>query len=622
MNKQKIIIADTAFLPNSVLNDWNFINIFPMEKNDTSFRDSLDNLLERSRNQSEFFDGAMERILPVFEAKFPELGIQNKYFLRATLVTITSIYLDRTIRVIKKLERLNDLEKKTCKYLNVEKQYGYSWLGKIQGQTWRLNQEVINEIMHALGYKGVTILEPSQYPEFPNERTQKNYLFSPPQIGWLGRYHKILNKIYSKFENLTCFFASYQNMGFGSDRYYMVKRGLIGPFGFFHKPLNNNLISGEFDQKQRDKLYLQTECFLVEEFGKLLKKQLPMLSESLIKSLSSSYAILFYRWYPTSYLESLVINYQKIESQLSSRKIKAIIGHDTTSDLGYFAGAFAKNKGVKVIGVQHGGHYGYIEDMSIVAQFEYYFYDQMVTWGWQSIDDHLPKCKIVALPSPKLSEAPLRSKYLIDFDLKNDVLFFSNLFHRFPHISTCGQARVDFLDEITDSQEEMVAMLVNNKISIKHKPYSFNFVDLYPQHYQRLQDAGSEYYELLNTSHKGLTVDLIQTCKIVLWDQLGTGTIECFTSEVPTIVYWPRVYSRPSFQALEHVKRLEDVGVIHQNSKSLAIEINKFKQDPQLWMNDKNRVDAIKFFCQTFGLVDKNWKKSWQKCLNNGFSPR
>ena len=80
----------------------------------------------------------------------------------------------------------------------------------------------------------------------------------------------------------------------------------------------------------------------------------------------------------------------------------------------------------------------------------------MFTWGWNKFEKNLSKTLSVPLPSPRLSEfAKFYSQRKIS-KRTNKILMMTNLIHRFPHISTCGQARIDFIDE----------QIVNTKDSI------------------------------------------------------------------------------------------------------------------------------------------------------------
>ncbi len=108
---------------------------------------------------------------------------------------------------------------------------------------------------------------------------------------------------------------------------------------------------------------------------------------------------------------------------------------------------------------------------------------------------------------------------------------------------------------------------------------------------------------------------LIKTCRILLWDQIGSGTLEAFTSGVPTIVYWKRMYSREAPWAKELVENLERHGIVHSDADTLAQEIKTYLADPKAWMNNQGRKQAIQAFCHKFAWTSDDWPKLWKDYL-------
>ena len=62
----------------------------------------------------------------------------------------------------------------------------------------------------------------------------------------------------------------------------------------------------------------------------------------------------------------------------------------------------AEKQNLKVIGVQHGGHYGYLDNLTDHSEFEYYVCDYYFTWGWNKFDKNLSLCKPIEMPSVDL----------------------------------------------------------------------------------------------------------------------------------------------------------------------------------------------------------------------------
>ena len=155
----------------------------------------------------------------------PAPGNGVEYLVRPVLVTVTSLFVDRCIRV---LHRIQQQESKEITVVEVEPIIEFQWLSKIT-QTWHLNQEIIQRIMIALGYQKRVVLDKEIYPEYPNEHSQKNLIFFPQRPGLSGVYSKLLHKSFGLLEKIPNRMAKYQSLGFTMDRYYLAKRGLLGP---------------------------------------------------------------------------------------------------------------------------------------------------------------------------------------------------------------------------------------------------------------------------------------------------------------------------------------------------------------------------------------------------------
>ncbi len=614
-NEKVLFVADTAFIGSTTTEKYKLLTVFPRKYGDGAYRASLDNLAYRSKLQSSYYNELLPELNSIFKAYMPAAGNDLGHLIRPALVTVTSMFVDVCIRVLHRIKQQGE----NIAVVEVEPTFDFQWLSNIT-QTWRLNQEIIQRIMVALGYEKKSLFNKESYPEYPNEHSQQNLIFWPQRPGLSGVFSKLLSRSFGLLERIPNNRAKFQNLGFTIDRYYLAKHGLLGPFSPFQRLLKVELALCAKNLELRKNLFREIEEIVRLKFEVFFSQIEKHLQKNELRQLSLAYVRIFIDWFPIGFLEGLSLNLEKVRKNSHIDHIVGIIGHSFTSDLGYLASTVARLAGQNVIGVQHGGHYGYIDDFSCVGESEYALYEKFVTWGWTHIDDHFPQCKTIPLPSPKLSAQPLKSNYLKKIKSPHanihDILFLSNLFHRFPHVSTCGNARVDFIDEITSSQEQLISTIKDAGLTISHKPYSMKFLDLYPEHYRRLERAGGSRYHLLKSTHKGLSVKLIKTCRILLYDQIGSGALEAFTSEVPTIVYWKRIYSREVPWARELIAALEQCGIVHSDADSLAQEIKAYLADPETWMNNDDRKQAIKSFCQKFALTDPRWYDKWKEFLS------
>ncbi|PJZ61855.1 hypothetical protein CH376_11345 [Leptospira adleri] len=229
----------------------------------------------------------------------------------------------------------------------------------------------------------------------------------------------------------------------------------------------------------------------------------------------------------------------------------------------------------------------------------------------------LEHIKTIPLPSPWLSE---RKKYWKDVKAgrtgEYDVLWMPQMMKRFTGAPQGGSSiRKDVIHEFSKYMIDFIQKTTENKIKVYAKPYNPLTVALLNHTYSRLKEIGGEYYTCSETFDKGLTKNLIERCKIVLWDQPGTGFLECLSSEIPTMILWDRLYCEEESWTEDSFKKLEEVGVIHRTSESLVNEIVEFKRNTSAWSENSRRKKACSEFSAQFALTSKRWAKEWKKFL-------
>ena len=562
----------------------------------------------------------LPEIAAVFSEIGPLTGKEMELVVRSELVKVTSLFLDRYLRVTHRLRQL-DGDVAVVDVAAIGDVHWSSQTGNMSNTSWQFNQEIIRRLAVSLGHIAVPIFSVDAYPEYPPQQHVPNMQFLSPRNKWAGLIQRLEGRIHSMLGRLPNPKAQILSTGLAYEEHYVNCSGLYGPLGTLRRSgpapcLQSGARNPQLRENLRERLHLAARAQMLA----LLERIDPSLDQAIGDSLHDAWLDMLVDWYPTSLLEGLRDNLARVQASLDLERVSAIIGGELTSDVGILQCLAARLAGKEVIGVQHtAGHYGYIEDLSVVAHPEFFLYDTLVTFGWYRIDEHLPQCMKKSLPCPKLSEKPLASEYLPNEcgwpEKRRDILFLSNNFHRFPHVSTCGSARVDFIDDIADSQQEMVRAITKAGLTIDHKPYSERYLDLYPGHYRQLKEVGGLNYRTIAVTQKGLTVELIKTCRIVLWDQIGSGAMECLTAGVPTMIFWQRIYSREVAWAKALIDELESCGIVHTQPDKLAAEIKNYLADPKSWMTDRRRVRAVEAFCRQFAWTEPDWREYWTEYL-------
>ena len=619
-----IIVVDTHFFKNDEIENNKFLSLFPFEENDGALRFNLDDLKRISILESEIVSKNIDSLFEIFLKNKIYPNKNYKLILRMYFVAALNVFIDRALRVLHLNRKFNLLDMKVMEVDRVNNfPSGVSddtigFMLTESGHSWQFNQEILCRILESLNVKKIKkkeILKRKSFPEYDYSYSYKNILFYPEKNIF---FDKVKNKILTKLPKLR---RSIPVFDMAYEQYYLKKIGIFGPFGLLDELLPKELIISEKNSNVRGKLLPDISGLLIKVVSSLLVSIDHLATKEDIEKIASTFPTIFLDYFPSSCFEAAENNVDLYLKKISSYKSKYIFGHGISGQNGIFAAVAAKMNDKKIVGYQHGGQYGYIEDLFQFAQTEYQNSDMFATWGWHDneIDSHLPKFESFNLPAPLFSSQPakLKQNYFKqdNFNSKPDIIFITNKTNRFPFSCSGGTNRIDFIDEFKSGIKKIVRKSVETNNSIIAKVYSKNRYELLKNFWDEVAEIGGENYTIYDSWDKGLSLKVINTAKIIVWDQIGTGTLQCLTSNIPSMVYWERFHSRETSFARPLIEQLEQVGIVHNNLDSLFKEIEIYKKDPILWINNVNRKKAIYDFCQKYAYTDKNWKKIWYKTL-------
>ena len=388
-------------------------------------------------------------------------------------------------------------------------------------------------------------------------------------------------------------------------------------YGFYAKYLNSLNFSLpdtdiKIDDNLRKKLFTDNlisttelnEFFDSLGFGSTEKKRSVILFKEFIQL-----------HYPTSLLEAIPQNIKPALDVINSFESSVLVSSGSRSTSSTYIFAAAKEKGSFIVDIQHGGYYGYIDNWTMVSELEYPGVDQFVSWGWtRSPQRDIGSSFIIAdLPSPWLSERKKYWKRLkLGVDKEYDFLFMSTRIKRFPDAPQGGILARDLLEKTANDLKDLVDKITSNQYRILHKPCDVTTVKLLSKTMDEVVQIGGDKYDVITKLDKGLTYELLNKCNVVLWDQPGTGFLECLSAGIPTMLSWKRTstieeeWTKPIFQ------ELENCGIIHRDADSIVKEMKRFKESPKLWMNNPERTELVNRFCRQFAWTSKDWPKYWR----------
>jgi len=466
--------------------------------------------------------------------------------------------------------------------------------------SFEFNQSVLMDLSFAFNIP----LSKKIYPSKEFDLKQKNTIFTD-----FNFFYRLKNKTYSIISKMfpgnripTLSMANMQNMLQGE--------------GFYLKYLTditnlNQIKSNPFNPLIRKKIFNGLDGVMQKDVKQLFSTIGSTHDYRFLDRLPS----LLEKYFPLSLIEGS-LNYKIYFDRFASNRSKFLLSSSFGTENDIYAIAAAKYSGMKLVNVQHGGYYGYIENIS-PNEVEFPLSDIFLSWGWNGCDI-LNEKKIVALPNPWLS---VRKKYWKKEDVKVqkefDILFMSSKITRFPPaIMTDTALTSDLAPKVFQLSKKYIESMFDNGARILHKPFNAAVMNIYPDLFDFQFNNTNGLYKTTVKMGKGLSKVLVKKAIIVVWDNPGTGFLECISCGIPTIVLWSE-NSDNTMESSSLFNELEKVGVIHREEGSAIMETLQALKDIQYWMNDPKRKVAISKFNNKFALTSDNWSKSWKDFLNN-----
>jgi hypothetical protein len=326
--------------------------------------------------------------------------------------------------------------------------------------------------------------------------------------------------------------------------------------------------------------------------------------------------------FPTHLLEGIPVHLPKVAAALRPFKGRGLIIADVaTVEVAYFLAA-AREEGVEPIGCQQGGHYGYEDDFVSGVEMEYPFFDRFITWGWTRFPDATAKAGLVPVPLPSPWLAVRRRQWnrqlgslsqRVGGSKPFDLLLMPNKIYPYPPApSGAAVSRIDHIQPFAALLRSLISGAAKRSLRVFCKSYDAVTIQLLGGTFADLEQLYPEAFHRPREVHKGLTRELLAKCHLVLWDQPGTGFLECATSGIPTIVLWPRLYNQEVPWAQEVFRELETTNVVCRDVDRLLDEVVRFKDAPLEWMQEPRRKMAIERFLAEYGRSESNWPAMWR----------
>ena len=579
------------------------ISLYPNELSN-GYPITQDEKFKLSEQYSRLFFVYVERLALILSKEYDIKLVPAKVLARRVLPGLIQCFLDRFHRVNKAVKHKDN----QLTIPRVNKDYQFEIMEEFEilvGTDPEFNQWLIGRVGQVWD---VPESKPIKYKHIKLEQFGfKNNLFTLySRFNLIRLTRKVFARVSRFFPREKIPSLSFQNasLAFSYFGFYSHTLDLI------RSPLG--LKKRSADRVRRNVIFDESffQCDVLDEI--LYESNVSELESDRVKLILKQFVI---DLYPSSLLEDLMDNIQTARSLLEKYKKKILFFSAGLTSADTFIHAAATQDYFMVVNIQHGGHYGYIKCFDHVTESEYYNIDCFVSWGWDKKLNVIDKdISTVGLPSPWLSERKKYWKKFKNVGVKEyDILYMSNYIKRFPAaLYGPSQSTTDTIHEYSRELKLLVKTLIKNDISIQHKPYNILSMKLIENTYKELYEIGGHLYHLIQQLDKGLTHKLINKNHIVLWDQPGTGFLECLSSNIPTMICWPRIYSEEDESTKLIFKQLEEQGIVHRKPDTLIAQIKQFKKSPSDWVNNIERKNSIERFCHQFARTSDDWAKQWK----------
>jgi putative transferase (TIGR04331 family) len=259
--------------------------------------------------------------------------------------------------------------------------------------------------------------------------------------------------------------------------------------------------------------------------------------------------------------------------------------------------AFQVEQGAKLIGTQHGGHYG-SGLWSASESHQIRICDRFYTWGWEISDSF----KVLPLSTGKFNGV----KKGVVPNPKGTVLMVSGSLPRYSYWMHSVPVGPQMLDYINDQYRfvQSVSDEVREKLLLRLYPsdYGWNEASRWRDNCPTLKQyqGRKSIYQQLNKS------------RLFIGTYNATTYLETFSANYPTVLFWnPNHWElRPS--AKPFFDELRKVGILHDTPESAAEKVNEIFKDPQSWWNQIEIQEILNDFNYHFLRTSDNWLHEWK----------
>lgn len=261
--------------------------------------------------------------------------------------------------------------------------------------------------------------------------------------------------------------------------------------------------------------------------------------------------------------------------------------------------ATQSRKGVKLVGVQHGGGYG-TEKFFIQQDIELELSDVFLSWGWIDCKEK----KIVSIPVPEFS-CFKESHY----PESSGILLVTYQYPRYFYVLQSNMP-VGAMPNYIQMNIDLSLLLNENarrKLEILDYPVDWGW------------NTSEQYRESISNVDvkKGKPfLSSLRNVSIVVISGNSTVFLQAMALNCPVILLFSLSHFHLHERAIPIYKKLKDVGILHNTPQSAANHLNDVYSSIGSWWNDIAVQNVRDQFCRKFANADNNWTSKWVTIIN------
>jgi putative transferase (TIGR04331 family) len=259
--------------------------------------------------------------------------------------------------------------------------------------------------------------------------------------------------------------------------------------------------------------------------------------------------------------------------------------------------ALQVERGAKLIGTQHGGHYGSgLWSASELHQIR--ICDRFYSWGWETRDSP----NVRPLTTGKFNEV----KKGVTPNPEGTILMVSGSFPRYSYWMYSVPVGPQMLDYIDDQYRfvQSVSAEVHEQLLLRLYPHDYGWDEASRWRDQcptlKQYQGSKSIYQQLNES------------RLLIGTYNATTYLETFSANYPTILFWNPRHWELRHSAKPYFDDLRKMGILHDTPESAAKKVNEIFKDPLSWWNQIEIQETIDKFNYHFARTSDDWLQKWK----------